>query len=241
MLTAENVGEAANYALTEMEAGRMTAKHIAVLVAFFQRRFPQLTEDGKFGPLTRPLLEACYLDIWPPKPKEVGKFLGLPLPLLPGRSTPQARRPRITSGFKTNNPSRPDHNGVDWFYRWEEGDQPSFVGDGGCAGRVADGKPKWVVPYGTYALAAAEGVVQIAGPIATGNRCWIDHGNGLRSGYFHLETLIVHSGQKVRRGTALGLVGHNPVDRGDGRHLHFEVSPVDKYKPIDPEKYLELP
>ncbi len=111
------------------------------------------------------------------------------------------------------------------------------MGDHGAAGKKSDGSPKWVVPTGTLAIAAAAGVVQLAGDSATGHRVWVDHGNGYRTGYFHLLDLRVVVGARVVAGAALGLVGDNPADN-DGRHLHFEVSPIDRYAPLDPEPFL---
>lgn len=228
------------YIQQEMDAGRLTLAHIEALVKMYQRAQSfYLHEDGKPGPETRARIEAMWPALFPkpPKPEDAAPFLSCPLPLLPGRSNPQARKPVVTSSYRTAD--RPDHDGLDFFYRWEPGDEPKFVGDGGCEGKNADGSPRWVVPYGTVALAAAAGVVQIAGPSQTGFRCWVDHGNGLRSGYFHLETLVVGSGAKVLQGSALGRVGHNPTPgKVDGRHLHFEVSPVEKYSPLNPHKYL---
>lgn len=238
----DTVGEATNYNLDQMERGKLTGKHITALVDFyqsFQKTNVKTSADGKFGPVTKAALEGNYADLWlepaPAKPVEPGKFLANPLPLLPGRMTPQARKAVITSSFRPAD--RKDHEGCDFFYRWETGDEPKFVGDGGCAGKDLNGNPKWVVPYNTYAIAAADGVVQLAGPSPTGYRMWIDHGNGYRSGYFHLESLVYKSGSPVKRGMPIGLIGHNPKDN-DARHLHFEVSPVEKYEPLDPERYL---
>lgn len=142
------------------------------------------------------------------------------------------RKPVITSAFKTRNPSRPRHNGVDLFYRRTEDDDPA-IGDGA-------GLEKWVVPPGTVALATEPGVVQRAGNTNTGYRVWVDHGRerGLRTGYYHLANVFVDEGDIVQAGTPLGLVGDNPSDH-DARHLHFEVSPRDAYEPLDPESYLE--
>ncbi len=227
------------YIKQELESGRLTLAHVEALTRHFQY-CQRLAGDGMPGPLTRERLAEYAPALFPrpaPKLEDIGPFLCCPLPYLPARGTPQARKPVITSGFRTAD--RKDHNGVDIFYRWLPGDKPYFVGDGGCEGKNADGTPKWVVPYGTYALAAADGTVQIAGPSPTGFRVWIDHGNGLRSGYFHLATAPeLRAGMKVSKGFALGLVGHNPTGGADGNHLHFEVSPVEKYQPMDPQKYL---
>jgi murein DD-endopeptidase MepM/ murein hydrolase activator NlpD len=225
---------AEEYVQQELRAGRLTAAHIVELVRWFQKGHA-LDDDGKPGAFTRAAIEASMdkkdrIAEWPRTPT-----LHSPMPKLP-----DGRKAVITSGFKTVNPSRPDHNGVDMFYTWKFGDRPDFVGDMGAAGRKANGEPKWVVPHGVRCVAAADGVVQIAGRIGTGYRMWIDHGNGWRTGYFHLlDTNNLAPGDVVYVGQQLGLVGDNPKD-GDARHLHFELSPSDRYAPVDPEPYLEL-
>jgi murein DD-endopeptidase MepM/ murein hydrolase activator NlpD len=149
-----------------------------------------------------------------------------PLPLLP-----DGRKPRITSHHKARNPSRPTHDGADFFFATMPGDPAWKVGDGG-----GTTNKKWIVPPGTPAIAVAAGVVQLAGDTPTGWRVWIDHG-ALRTGYFHLTELFVDKGQRVTTGQQLGLVGDNPRDH-DARHLHFELSASDRYAPIDPAPYL---
>jgi murein DD-endopeptidase MepM/ murein hydrolase activator NlpD len=81
-------------------------------------------------------------------------------------------------------------------------------------------------------------VVSFAADTPTGHAVWIDHSNGLRSGYFHLRDAGTWQiGQRIDARATIGLVGDNPADV-DGRHLHFELSPVDRYAPMDPEPYL---
>jgi murein DD-endopeptidase MepM/ murein hydrolase activator NlpD len=220
------------YNHAELVAGRLTLAHITELVSLYQlsEDYPVVEQDGMFGPKTRAGLEQWMLRHAIPG----DKFLANPLPFV----GPDARQAQITSGHHSVNPDRPDHNGCDFFYRWQPGDQPNFVGDKGGATKQKDGTPKWVVPYGVHALAAASGKVQIAGNSPTGYRLWIDHGNGWRTGYFHLLDLKVAVGQEVAVGQPLGLVGDNPQDH-DGRHLHFELSPVDRYAPVNPEPYFK--
>jgi murein DD-endopeptidase MepM/ murein hydrolase activator NlpD len=213
----------------ELVAGRLTTAHITLLVQHFQKSigFVGAALDGKAGPVTRGELDKLL----PDSGGQTDRFvLKSPLPVLA-----DGREAVITSAFKPAD--RPDHKGIDLFYRWRQGDLPDTVGDRGAAGRNPDGTPKWVVPNNTLAVAAASGVVQIAGNSPTGFRCWIDHGNGLRTGYFHLLNLQISVGQQILVGTPLGLVGDNPIDH-DGRHLHFEVSPVDRYAPVDPAPFL---
>lgn len=225
-----------DYNKAELIAGRLTEEHITELVRYFQAHTPLaaaggVVPDGMFGPKTRATLERYMGKL----PVTLKPFMVSPLPELPSKVRMGAARvAKVTSAFRTQD--RPNHNGMDFFYRWEPGDKPDFVGDSGCAGRDEKGQPKWVVPYGVQARAVAAGMVQIAGNSKTGYRVWIDHGNGWRTGYFHLLDLSVHVGDKVYAKQALGLVGDNPADH-DGRHLHFELSPVDRYDPVDPEPY----
>jgi murein DD-endopeptidase MepM/ murein hydrolase activator NlpD len=219
----------------ELVAGRLTVEHITVLVIEFQktRGFDGATGpkalDGKAGAGTRAELEKL-LNPAPPRVEPSAFKLLLPLPILSG-----GRKAVVTSTFKP--PDRPNHLGIDLFYPWRQGDRPDFVGDKGAAGKAQDGTPRWVVPYEIEAIAAADGVVQIAGNSKTGFRCWIDHLNGLRTGYFHLLNMRVVPGQEVAAGMPLGRVGDNPADH-DGRHLHFELSPVDRYAPMDPVPFM---
>lgn len=214
---------AAEYNTRQLDGGRL-AEHVVELVRFWQEQHAGLEVDGKIGPKT---IAAIAASVAPASPV---RFLRSPLPqLADGRSAV------VTSAFRP--PERPKHLGIDLFYRWRPGDEPSFVGDKGCAGRTADGAPKWCVPYDTPAVAAAAGVVQHAGPSPSGFRCWIDHLNGWRTGYFHLIDMRVAVGQRVEAGDELGLVGDNPVDH-DGRHLHFELSPTSAYAPVDPAPYM---
>lgn len=227
---------------------KLTYAHLEALVRFFQSYQNQHTTlqtvalkvDGRPGQRTLAAIEKIYQGLFIKDVLDTPAFLSCPLRNL-GYST-SFRKPVITSGYRTKD--RPDHDGVDMFYPYKDGDQPNWVGDGGCEGKTADGKPKWVVPYQTEALAAADGVVMMSGPSPTGFRVWINHHNGLRSGYFHLEKIFFETGVSVKKGTAIGFVGHNPAvgkdgkPVADGRHLHFEVSPVEKYAPVDPQKYL---
>lgn len=224
------LNSAADYIKREIEAGRLTHDQIAVLVLSFQEmmngRGAHLEMDGKPGPNTRNDIDE-YLKAWSRMVK-----------CYPLRALPDGRAPVITSGFHTKNPSRPTHMGVDFFFRYDASkDPPVPVGDGGAT-RGSDGKPRWFVPSHAAAIAAATGRVRRAGFIGTGGRVAIDHDDGMQTIYCHLRSVLVKEGQNVMLGQELGQVGDNPQDI-DAKHLHFEVSPSDSYKPIDPEKWLE--
>ena len=76
--------------------------------------------------------------------------------------------------------------------------------------------------YGESVFAAANGKVIFAGISGGyGNLIEIRHVNGYLTYYGHLSKILVHAGQKVRRGTLIGKVG--ATGRVTGPHLHFEV------------------
>lgn len=72
-------------------------------------------------------------------------------------------------------------------------------------------------------LAADAGLVITAGwsPVGYGNYIIIDHGNGYRTLYAHLQTIYVVSNQTVNRGSRIGKMGS--TGRSSGIHTHFEV------------------
>lgn len=75
---------------------------------------------------------------------------------------------------------------------------------------------------GTAIHAAAGGVVLTTEPHpAYGNVVEIDHGRGLVTRYAHTSTVLVKTGDIVRRGQLIALVGTS--GRSTGPHLHFEV------------------
>jgi murein DD-endopeptidase MepM/ murein hydrolase activator NlpD len=50
---------------------------------------------------------------------------------------------------------------------------------------------------------------------------WLDHGNGLRTLYAHLNAVLVERGQIVLQGQQVGRAGSS--GHSTGPHLHFEV------------------
>ncbi|MBS4223862.1 peptidoglycan DD-metalloendopeptidase family protein [Lederbergia citrea] len=75
-----------------------------------------------------------------------------------------------------------------------------------------------------YTIKAADhGIVVSAGwnNGGYGNKIVIDHQNGYQTIYAHLKSISVSAGQKVEKGSAIGIMGST----GDstGIHLHFEV------------------
>lgn len=199
-------------------------EHLLALIEHWQRTHPPLSVDGWAGPNT---LRSIELSI------DLGMAIEWFWPL---RDLEDGRHPVQTSGFKTDNPSRPNHNGVDLFYPWRDDDPHVKAGDGGAI--IVNGKRRWWYPDGAVAVAMADGIVQRAKRIPTGWHVWVHHRNGERTGYFHGAELLVGERQVVSAGEPLIVVGDNPLDR-DAKHLHLEWSPVDRYAPMNPRRLLE--
>lgn len=88
---------------------------------------------------------------------------------------------------------------------------------------------------GTVVRSPADGRVVLAEELAVrGNTVWLDHGWGVHSGYFHLETLAVTPGDVTEAGTILGTVGR--TGRATGPHLHWEVRVAGT--PVQPLEFL---
>ncbi len=88
---------------------------------------------------------------------------------------------------------------------------------------------------GTPIIATADGVISYAGQKRLmGNMITIDHGHGMITRYGHMFKTLKESGEKIKRGEIIGLVGS--TGRTTGPHVHYEVriSGI----PVDPEKYI---
>src|SRR5207244_230479 len=67
-----------------------------------------------------------------------------------------------------------------------------------------------------------------------GKNVVLDHGNGVKSRYAHLQKLEVKVGQQVEEGQVIGLVGS--TGRSTGPHLHYEV--LVQGKAVNPHGFL---
>ncbi len=102
-------------------------------------------------------------------------------------------------------------------------------GTGFGARRVINGKPRaphsgidFAVPRATPVVAVNDGrVALIAEHFFAGRLVVIDHGLGLHTLYFHLDTVSVTDGERVTRGQPIATVG--ATGRATGPHLHFGV------------------
>lgn len=110
---------------------------------------------------------------------------------------------KITNGFKNGhyaydigNPSKPDI--------WAADGGTVTIATGGC------------VPRDVRIDRSCGG--------GYGNHVVIDHGNGLKTLYGHMETVYVNVGDRVERGQSVGKMGNTGRTYGStGIHLHFEV------------------
>lgn len=90
-------------------------------------------------------------------------------------------------------------------------------------------------PTGTTISAPAPGLVINTGSYYyNGNSVFLDHGQGLITGYFHMSKITVKAGQIVEQGTKLGEVGE--TGRVTGPHLHWNVY-LNKTK-VDPALFV---
>ena len=79
-----------------------------------------------------------------------------------------------------------------------------------------------VAPTGTKIYATGDGVVTSAKfERGYGKAIVINHGYQYQSMYAHCSEILVHQGQKVKRGEVIGLVGDTGVSTGS--HLHYEI------------------
>jgi murein DD-endopeptidase MepM/ murein hydrolase activator NlpD len=110
--------------------------------------------------------------------------------------------------------------------------------------RVFNGEPKnyhggidIAAPRGAPIRAPAAGKVTLVGDFYfTGRTVIVDHGLGLQTAYFHLDTTAVAEGALVEPGRRLGTVGS--TGRSTGPHLHWGVY-VSGVR-VDPESLLAL-
>jgi murein DD-endopeptidase MepM/ murein hydrolase activator NlpD len=90
-------------------------------------------------------------------------------------------------------------------------------------------------PLGKAFATAPGTVVHASRQGAYGKMVEIDHGLGLSTRYAHLARIEVKVGDRVARGTEVGVVG--TTGRSTGRHLHYEIR-VDGAA-VDPADFLE--
>ena len=127
--------------------------------------------------------------------------------------------------------------------------EPSLRTRGGFAVDTATGGagdvPSWRhagidIPArrGTPVRAPAAGIVADAGEyVLPGRTLVIDHGRGVMSAYFHLDTILVRRGDVVRSGATLARVGSTGLSTGPHLHYGIYVHGAD----VDPAAWRAMP
>ncbi|MEM1379715.1 MAG: M23 family metallopeptidase [Pseudomonadota bacterium] len=88
----------------------------------------------------------------------------------------------------------------------------------------------------TPIVATAPGRVVYAGSRGTfGKMVEIDHGNGFRTRYAHLNSIKTRLGRNVGLNDVIGLMGS--TGRSTATHLHYEV--LYRGRPVDPARFIE--
>lgn len=113
------------------------------------------------------------------------------------------------------------------------------------ARRIINGQPRaphsgadYRAALGTPVVAVNAGRVAVVGDyFFPGKLVVIDHGLGLYTAYFHLDTVSVATDAVVERGQPIGTVGE--TGRATGPHLHFAV--VVGGSRVDPAALFRLP
>ncbi|WP_057914123.1 peptidoglycan DD-metalloendopeptidase family protein [Peribacillus muralis] len=77
-------------------------------------------------------------------------------------------------------------------------------------------------PSSRTITAADHGIIESAGNSGGyGNKITINHNNGYKTVYAHLNSIDVKAGQKIEKGAKIGMMGS--TGNSTGVHLHFEV------------------
>lgn len=101
---------------------------------------------------------------------------------------------------------------------------------------------------GTKIYATGDGIVKYI-KISSGGygkEVFINHGFGYTTRYAHLNKILVHKGQEIKRGQVVGVLGNS--GKSTGPHLHYEVcfmnKPLNPFffysDDLTPEEYAEI-
>lgn len=121
----------------------------------------------------------------------------------------------------------------------------SFGADTASAPRRSGSVPAWrhagvdlPLARGTRIVSPAEGLVADVGSYQlTGRTLLIDHGQGVFSAFFHLDTITARRGDVVTAGQAVARVGSSGLSTGP--HLHYGV--YVHGKDVDPAAWKDMP
>ncbi|GAB4198368.1 MAG: peptidoglycan DD-metalloendopeptidase family protein [Roseiflexaceae bacterium] len=142
---------------------------------------------------------------------------GLPPPAQPFLSMPLERVSRVTSFFDHSGPLLGRTTGGLMTYWGRQETDAAFAYNGHDGWDYAAAPPD-------LALAAADGLVVFAGNAddnCATRAVVIDHGNGYRTLYWHLDRVDAQIGQTITRGQPVGVIGNSGCSLGP--HLHLGV------------------
>lgn len=96
--------------------------------------------------------------------------------------------------------------------------------------RIINGQPRKPhsgedigAPEKTPVYASNDGVaIAVVDHYFVGKGIFLNHGHGIYTEYFHLNTVFIKKGEKVKKGQKIGLVGH--TGRATGPHLHWGMA-----------------
>jgi murein DD-endopeptidase MepM/ murein hydrolase activator NlpD len=91
---------------------------------------------------------------------------------------------------------------------------------------------------GTPVYAPADATVVLAEPLfVRGNAVVLDHGEGVLTGYWHLQKFVVKVGDKIKAGQQIGEVGSTGLSTGPHLHWELHVNGI----AVDPLQWLAAP
>jgi len=163
-----------------------------------------------------------------PRQFNIERIDGLPPKTVTPPESWLARR-KIENGrvAKGRAQSRDNLNWQEGFILPSKGRYSGFYG----SQRILNGKPRSphygidiAAPTGTPVLAPAGGVVTLAAPdfLLEGGIIIIDHGYGVTSTLFHLESVDVAEGDVIAQGAQIGTVG--ATGRATGPHVDWRIN-----------------
>lgn len=90
---------------------------------------------------------------------------------------------------------------------------------------------------GTRIKAPAAGLVEVSGYTrGNGNYVIIDHGNGFKTRYLHLQRRLVKTGEQLERGEEFAKLGN--TGRSTGPHLHYTILHNDQA--VNPYRFVRV-
>jgi len=90
---------------------------------------------------------------------------------------------------------------------------------------------------GTDVKATADGIViRQRYDKGDGHFILVDHGNGFRTKFAHLQKSLIKKGDQVTRGQVIGLLGNS--GRSTGAHVHYEIHYDDKI--VNPTRFVRI-